>query len=129
MDELTKQLQDWQDQTNVALRRIETTITAISKAMGTVSNSVNQLQKDVPRNGGSIASITDTLQRLTGELLRLENALKEHMSGHVGVLSQSLVGRGGFWTGIWMVVGVQLTGWVVYEFYRTKKDKFGKKIL
>lgn len=73
--------------------------------------------------------MTDTLQRLTGELLRLENALKEHMSGHVGVLSQSLVGRGGFWRGIWMVVGVQLTGWVVYEFYRTRKDKFGKKII
>jgi len=62
------------------------------------------------------------------ELRSLENALKEHMSGHVGILHESLVGRGGFWRGIWMVVAVQAAGWVIYEFYRNKKD-MGKKLV
>ena len=69
-----------------------------------------------------------TLRSLTNELKRLESALKEHMSGHVGVLSESLVGRGGFWKGIWLVIGVQAAGWVVYAMYRDRRDT-GKKLL
>ena len=62
------------------------------------------------------------------ELKQIESALKEHIGGHVGVLSESLVGRGGFWKGIWMVVGVQAAGWILYETYRSKR-KSGKKLL
>jgi hypothetical protein len=58
----------------------------------------------------------------------LETVLKEHLTGHVGVLSESLVNRGGFWKGILIVVGVQAAGWVVYEVYRKRQD-MPKKLL
>ena len=122
-------MQELKEQTNLVLQRMETSIATISRSLGTMSNSLNQLQKDISKTGGSTTIVSDTIQRLNAELLRLENALKEHMSGHVGVLSQSLVGRGGFWKGIWMVVGVQAAGWVIYEFYRNRKDNTGKKLL
>ena len=88
---------------------------------------MNQLQNDITKSGGS-GSIANTLQKLSTELGRLENALKEHMSSRVGVLSQSLVGRGGFWKGIWIIIGVQTAGWIIYEIYRSKKDT-GKKLI
>ena len=125
---MTAQIKEWQDQSDIVLRRIETSLSAISRSIGTLSGTVNQLQNDIAKPGGSLGSIADTLQRLSDELVRLETALKEHMSGHVGVLSESLVGRGGFWKGIWMVIGVQTAGWVVYEIYRSKKDT-GKKFI
>lgn len=83
---------------------------------------------DVTKTGGSSGSIQETMAKLSNELKQLEITLKEHMSGHVGILSESLVGRGGFWKGIWMVVGVQAAGWVIYEYYRSKKDN-GKKFI
>ena len=112
-------MKQWQDQSDIILRRIETSLSAISRSMGTLSGAVNQLQNDITRPSGSIA---DTLRKLSDELVRLETALKEHMSNHVDILSKSLVGRGGFWKGIWMIIGVQTVGWVVYEIYRSKKD-------
>ena len=115
-------MQDWQDQSDLALRRLETSISTLSRSIGTLSQSLNQIQSDLTKSEGSWASIEDTLRGLTTELGRLETALKEHMSGHVDILSESLVGRGGFWKGIWMVVAVQAAGWVVYEIYRNKKD-------
>jgi len=124
---LAQQTKQWQDQTDIVLRRIETSLSAISGSIGTLSGTVNQLQNDITKSGGS-GSIADMLQRLSTELVRLENVLKEHMSGHVGLLSESLVGRGGFWKGIWMVVGVQMAGWIIYEIYRSKKDT-GKKFI
>lgn len=83
---------------------------------------------DVAKTGGLSGVTGEALQKLSGELARLEIALKDHMSGHVGVLSESLVGRGGFWKGIWMVVCVQAAGWVIYEYYRSKKDNSKKFI-
>ncbi len=124
---MAQQTKQWQDQTDIVLRRIETSLSAISGSIGTLSGTVNQLQNDITKSGGS-GSIADMLQRLSTELVRLENVLKEHMSGHVGLLSESLVGRGGFWKGIWMVVGVQMAGWIIYEIYRSKKDT-GKKFI
>jgi hypothetical protein len=125
---LTKQIKEWQDQSNIVLRRIEASVNVISKSLVSLSGTVNQLQKDITNSGGSSASIADTLKSLSNELVKLETALKDHMSGHVGILSESLVGRGGFWKGIWMVIGVQTAGWVIYEIYRGKKDT-GKKIV
>ena len=107
---------------------MEGAITAISRTIGTITTSLQQIENEGAKAGGLSGSIADSVQRLSGELNRLESVLKEHMSGHVGVLSESLVGRGGFWKGIWLVVGVQATGWICYEIYRTRKDK-GKKFL
>lgn len=128
LDKLTKQIKEWQDQSNIVLRRIEASVNVISKSLVSLSGTVNQLQKDITNSGGSSASVADTLKSLSNELAKLETALKDHMSGHVGILSESLVGRGGFWKGIWMVIGVQTAGWVIYEIYRGKKDT-GKKIV
>ena len=89
---------------------------------------MNQIHRDLAKNGGNPSSVEATLRTLTTELTRLESALKEHMSGHVGVLSESLVGRGGFWKGIWLVISVQAMGWVVYALYRNRQDT-GKKLL
>ena len=121
-------MKEWQDQSDIVLRRIEASTNAIARSIGSLSGTVNQLQNDITKAGASSGSIADTLQRLSDELVRLEAALKDHMSGHVGILSESLVGRGGFWKGIWMVIGVQTAGWVVYEIYRGKKDT-GKKFI
>lgn len=128
LSELTTRVQKWHDEDTLVLRRLETSLTAISKSIGTLSGALNQLQLDVFKSGGSSESIENTVTKLRGELARLETVLKEHTSGHIGVLSESLVGRGGFWKGIWMVVGVQAAGWVIYEYYRSKKDN-GKKFL
>ena len=100
---------------------------AVSRSIGTLSTSLAQVQKDVAKSGGA-SGIEDSVRRLSTEMGRLETALKEHMSGHVGVLSESLVGRGGFWKGIWLVIGVQAAGWVLYEMYRNKKYA-GKKMI
>jgi septal ring factor EnvC (AmiA/AmiB activator) len=126
--ELTKQVQEQQEQQNLLLRRLETTLQGVSKSLGTLSETLNQVQRDMAKSGGSIKTIESTLRKLSTELERLETKLKEHMSGHVGVLSASLVGRGGFWSGIWLVIGVQAAGWVIYELYQRKKD-YAKKFL
>ena len=89
---------------------------------------MNQIQRDVAKIGGKPSLVEGTLRTLTAELKHLESALKEHMSGHVGVLNESLVGRGGFWTGIWLVIDVQAAGWVVYARYHNRQDT-GKKLL
>lgn len=128
LGKLTKQIKEWQDQSDIVLRRIEASLNVISRSLVSLSGTVNQLQKDITNSGGSSASIADTLKSLSNELVKLEAALKDHMTGHVGILSESLVGRGGFWKGIWMVIGVQTAGWVIYEIYRGKKDT-EKKIL
>jgi ABC-type transporter Mla subunit MlaD len=128
LDELSKEMNDWKDTNNQVLRRLENAINTISRSIGTISQTVTQIQRDVAKNGGNPSSVEETLRTLTAELKRLESALKEHMSGHVGVLSESLVGRGGFWTGIWLVIGVQAVGWVVYVFYHNRQDT-GKKLL
>jgi chromosome segregation ATPase len=128
VDVLTQQLKTYQEETQLSLRRIEAALATISRSIGSLSTSVHEVQVEVSKSGGSSGSIANTLEQLTAELKRLEIALKDHIGGHVGVLSQSLVGRGGFWKGIWVVVGVQLAGWVCYELYRNKKDK-GKKFL
>ena len=128
VDVLTNQLKSHQEDTQLSLRRIEAALATISRSIGSLSTSVHEVQVEVSKSGGSSGSIANTLEQLTNELERLEIALKDHIGGHVGALSQSLVGRGGFWKGIWVVVGVQLLGWVLYEFYRNKKDK-GKKFL
>lgn len=103
-------------------------MTTISKSMATLSTSLNQIQVEVSKSGGSSTSIEGTLRSIASELKQLEKTLKEHMNDHVGVLSKSLVGRGGFWSGIWMVIIVQTVCWAIYEFYRNKKDP-GKKFL
>jgi len=43
---------------------------------------------DVAKTGGLSGVTGEALQKLSGELVRLEIALKDHMSGHVGVLSE-----------------------------------------
>jgi hypothetical protein len=128
VDTLTNQLKGYQEETQLALRRIEAALGTISRSISSISSTLLQVQNDVSKSGGSSNSVASSLEQLTSELKRLETALKDHMSGHVGILSESLVGRGGFWRGIWIVVGVQAAGWVVYELYRNKKDK-GKKFL
>jgi hypothetical protein len=128
VDALTSQLKDYQDETQLTLRRLEAALGTISRSIGSVSATLLQVQNEVSKSGGSSTSVATSLEQLTSELKRLETALKDHIGGHVGILSESLVGRGGFWRGIWIVVGVQATGWVVYEWYRNKKDK-GKKFL
>ena len=128
LDELSKQMNDWKDENNQVLRRLENAVNTISRSIGTISQTLAQIQRDVAKNGGNPSSVEATLRTLTSELTRLESALKEHMSGHVGLLSESLVGRGGFWTGIWLVIGVQAVGWVVYALYHNRQDT-GKKLL
>lgn len=128
LNELSKQVKDWQDENSNILRRLENTLNMISRSIGTISTTLTQVQRDVSKSGGNPTSIEGTLRTLTAELKRLESALKEHMSGHVGVLSESLVGRGGFWKGIWLVIGVQAGGWVIYALYRNRQDT-GKKLL
>jgi len=121
-------MSDWKDENNQVLRRLENAVNTISRSIGTISQSVTQLQRDITKAGDVPSNVDGTLRRLTTELSRLESALKEHMSGHVGILSESLVGRGGFWKGIWLVVGVQAAGWVIYAVYRNRQDT-GKKLL
>jgi hypothetical protein len=128
LNDLSKQISDWKDENNQVLRRLENAVNTISRSIGTISQSVSQLQRDIAKNGDVPSNVDGTLRRLTTELSRLESALKEHMSGHVGILSESLVGRGGFWKGIWLVIGVQAAGWVIYAVYRNKQDT-GKKLL
>lgn len=128
LNDLSKQLSDWKDENNQVIRRLENAVNIISRSIGTISQSVSQLQRDIAKNGDVPSTVDGTLRRLTTELSRLESALKEHMSGHVGILSESLVGRGGFWKGIWLVIGVQAAGWVIYAVYRNKQDT-GKKLL
>ena len=128
LDELAKQMNDWKDENNQVLRHLENAVNAISRSIGTISQTLTQIQRDVAKNGGNPSSVEATLRTLTAELTRLESALKDHMSGHVGVLSESLVGRGGFWSGIWLVIGVQAAGWVVYALYHNRQDT-GKKLL
>ena len=113
----------------MTLRRIESSLGTIARSLASVSNSITQLQSEVSRVGSSSGTVASSLQRLTTELKLLESALKEHIGGHVGILSESLLGRGGFWKGIWIVIGAQAAGWVVYEVYRSKKDKAGKKFM
>jgi hypothetical protein len=113
----------------MTLRRIEGSVAAISRSLGSLATTLNHIQTDVTRRSDSSGTVKDSLQRFTMELKRLEIGLKEHIGGHVSVLSESLVGRGGFWKGVWIVVGVQAAGWILYEFYRNKKDNGGKKLL
>jgi hypothetical protein len=127
VDAFAKLLKDHQEETQLTLRRIEASIATISRSIGSLSSSLTQVQTEVSKSGSSTA-VVDLLQRLTQELKELESALKEHIGGHVGLLSESLVGRGGFWKGIWMVVAVQAAGWILYEMYRSKR-KSGKKLL
>jgi hypothetical protein len=129
VDAVKNLLKEYQDDTKLTLRRLEASLATISRSLGSISTSLTQIQAEVTRTGSSSVTVADSLQRFTNELKRLEGALKEHIGGHVGVLSESLVGRGGFWTGIWIVVGVQTAGWIIYELYRSKKDKAGKKFL
>jgi ABC-type transporter Mla subunit MlaD len=119
-------MQAWQEQADTILRRLETTVDTISKSVGSMSGALNQVQNDVTKTGGSSGSIQDTLRTLGSELRRLENALKEHVSTNVETLSESILGRGGFWPGIWLVISVQVAGWVIYEIYRDRKD-YNKK--
>lgn len=128
LEVMAAQLKQSQEDMQLTLKRIEASIATISRSIGSLSTSLQQVQNDVTKFGGSSGSMQDSISRLSSELSGLESALKEHMSGHVGILSESLVGRGGFWKGIWLVIGVQATGWVIYEFYRNKKDH-GKKFL
>lgn len=128
LNDLSKQISDWKDENNQVIRRLENAVNTISRSIGTISQSVSQLQRDIAKNGDIPSNVDGTLRRLTTELSRLESALKEHMSGHVGILSESLVGRGGFWKGIWLIIGVQAAGWVIYAVYRNKQDT-GKKLL
>jgi hypothetical protein len=125
---LANQIQEWQEKNSLVLRRIEASMSTISRSIGTLSTALGHIQDDVSKTGGSSGSTTDTLTKLTMELKHLESALKEHMSGHVGLLSESLVGRGGFWRGIFLVVAFQAAGWVLYEMYRHKKDDAKKFI-
>jgi hypothetical protein len=129
IEHLQKQLKEYQDDTKLILRRIEGSVAAISRSLGSMATTLNHIQTDIARNPGSSGTVIDSLQRFTMELKRLEIGLKEHIGGHVGLLSESLVGRGGFWKGVWIVVGVQAAGWILYEFYRNKKDNGGKKFL
>jgi len=117
-----------QEETQLTLKRVEASIATISRSIGAISSLIQQVQSEVAKSGGSSGSMQDSIRSLSSELIRLEQAMKEHLSGHVGLLSESLVGRGGFWKGIWLVIGVQATGWVIYEYYRSKRDN-GKKFL
>lgn len=127
VEALAKRLKDHTDETQITLRRIETSIATISRSIGSLSQTLTQVQGDISKSGSSTA-VVDLLKGLTSELEQLESALKDHIGGHVGVLSESLVGRGGFWKGIWMVMGVQAAGWILYETYRSRR-KSGKKLL
>jgi hypothetical protein len=127
LEVLVAQAKQSQEETQLTLKRIEASVATIARSIGSLSSLIQQIQIEITKSGGS-SSMQDSMGRISSELNRLEGGLKEHLSGHVGVLSQSLVGRGGFWSGIWLVIGVQATGWVIYDYYRNKRDK-GKKFL
>lgn len=118
-----------QESHNLVLRRVESSLTAQARSISTISNLLTQLQKQSETGVAGSASIENTISRLNEEIKRLEAVLKDHMSGHLSILNQTLVGRGGFWKGIWMVVGVQVVGFVVYEVYRSRRKGNGKKLL
>jgi hypothetical protein len=126
---LQKQIQEMQESHNLVLRRVESSLTAQARSISTISNLLTQLQKQSETGVAGSASIENTISRLNEEIKRLEAVLKDHMSGHLSILNQTLVGRGGFWKGIWMVVGVQVVGFVVYEVYRSRRKGNGKKLL
>jgi hypothetical protein len=111
-----------QEESKKTLRAIQDSMGNIQRSIGSLSKSVADLER------GSTGSVAQSLDRVTKELQVLESALKEHIGSHVGTLSANLLGRGGFWKGIWVVVGTQAACWIVYEVYRSKKDK-GKKFL
>ena|SRR5271156_1764382 len=117
-----------QESQNLILRRVEASLNAQARSISTISNLLTQLQKQSP-TGTTPSSIEITVSKLNEEMKRLEQVLKEHMSGHLSLLNKTLVGRGGFWRGIWMVVGVQVVGFVVYEVYRSRRKGNGKKLL
>lgn len=126
---MQKQIQEMQESHNLVLRRVESSLTAQARSISTISNLLTQLQKQSETGVAGSASIENTISRLNEEIKRLEAVLKDHMSGHLSILNQTLVGRGGFWKGIWMVVGVQVVGFVVYEVYRSRRKGNGKKLL
>jgi hypothetical protein len=109
-------------------RRLEASINSISKSIGSLSDIVTRIQSDSAKVGALAVTAEETMRKLMTELNRLELGLKEHMSDHVGSLSESLLGRSGFWRGIFLVIGVQATGWVIFEVYRNRRDN-GKKLL
>jgi len=123
LEVLAAEVKQSREETQLTLKRIESSVASIARSIGTLSTLIQQVQNEVTKSGGSSGTMQESINRLSSELNRLEGALKEHLSGHVGVLSESLVGRGGFWKGIWLVIGVQATGWVIYEYYRSKRDK------
>lgn len=123
LEVLAAEVKQSREETQLTLKRIESSVASIARSIGTLSTLIQQVQNEVTKSGGSSGTMQESINRLSSELNRLEGALKEHLSGHVGVLSESLVGRGGFWKGIWLVIGVQATGWVIYEYYRSKREK------
>jgi hypothetical protein len=112
------------EELQTSIRRMESAINAVSRSLSGLSSTVSNIQIEVQ---GS-RTTADSVQRLQAELARLESAIKEHLSGHVGILSESLIGRGGFWKGVWLLIGVQAIGWVIYEIYRNKR-RHSKKFL
>ena len=128
LSHLTTKMQQWQDENNLVFRRLEASVGSISKSVGILSTILTDIQSDETNSARRFGSVEETLSKLTRELNRLESTLKDHMNGHIGVLNESLVGRNGFWRGIFLVVGFQATGWILYELYRSKKEN-AKKFL
>jgi hypothetical protein len=100
-------------------------LTALVLSISNLENKLDNTQRGVQSTDNSLQQM---LPLIRSELSRLESNLANHVSGNVGELTGSIVGRGGFWTGIWLLVVFQAAAFVVYEYYRSKKDDMKKYV-
>jgi hypothetical protein len=108
--------------------RIQTVEDRLSNILQTVRNTDSKLDNTHGRVQGNTDSIQQLINNINSELKRIEQNLATHVTGNFGSLSDSIIKPGGFWSGIWLLIAVQAAAFVIYEYYRSKKDDAKKYV-